>query len=476
MSSILHDLPNEVLCHIFATAIFDPDPERVTDFSTTSISSIYRRLFILISVCSRWQTLCVSTASFWSVIPLSNRWGVSDDAMMNIYLERAKNSNLHLIGDPTGLDQLQYVIAKYGRCVRTLDLSGDKLNSFYETVIDLLSYTTLEYITNLSICRRSLSLITCVIPNSYEDGLSNKLSKSLNILRLRGFTFGWDQMHFSGLVELRLEAVSLKGADMVTKLLFAVSSLPELRRLFLIQMIFDPHRMYNNQPDGPTLPEPVSLQSLELLYLQDVKQDCLPFIMHSINAGSYRIVIGFSSDPEDSSFYGTLNSEQSLSRLKTLGLKDFNIDTLMLFGGGFHPPTIHGMLQAMPTIRSLCMRNYPVHRTTLQALISPYEFATGQDNADFPIIRRLHIIDAYFDNTGLEDLKKVISRHEIQELRLGGTLGNLSDLPERMVRFEDPSDDQHTGPIKSWLQASVSNFAIVRHAKDIAPDFLFSLW
>ncbi|CAE6448347.1 unnamed protein product [Rhizoctonia solani] len=480
----VHDIPAEILLKIFSVFIYDPDPEsqRVLAIDRV-IQSIYQRLFTLIRVCSDWRGICLSKSAFWSLIPLLIRWQGAE----KLCLERAGSSKLHLIGEFKYADpRLLEVITQYGPRIQTLDISGVNPTVVRETVASLLKHGASGCIANLSVRNYQASFRrdrfsesrTLFHPTSSQYASFNKFPDSLRQLRLCGFNLDWGRVHFSGLVELRLQELALEDNLMVTNLLLAVASASNLRSLKLIRMevrrsIIIP----DEELDQVASRLPVSLPSLQSLFLQDIHRDLLLFILQSITPGPYRIIICFT---ESSSFIsqvlnGDPDQEDTL-HIKTLELQDFNIDTLMISGNWLQGFKLHHMLKAMPSIKSLCVRGHTFTKVVLQALVRPPGSTTNGSDTDFPVIRRLHVVNTDFHYLALDKLKEVVNSHSIRELRLGRVLAlepwNLEE--EKMIRFEDPRDSRFTGPIKDWLQANVPNFAVVRRMRDI-PDSEFQM-
>ncbi|KAH7332982.1 hypothetical protein B0J17DRAFT_771468 [Rhizoctonia solani] len=482
---VLHDLPVEILCKIFDTAIHDTDPGTSRDLAVVeAILALYRRLCSLTSVCSHWRRICLSTGSFWSLIPILRRKG--DGPPMDMCLERAGDSKLHLVGEVGVLDpQVVEVITQYGPRIQTLDISGVRHNA-RKIVASVLKHSNSGGIANLSVrdyqaCYRrdrfeqSRNLFS---PDSSEYTLFSRFADSLNVLRLCGFNLNWTQVHFSRLVELRLEEVALEDKAMATNMLLAVASAPELRRLQLSRMEVRQDITRENQSDQP-ISLPVSLRELQSLCLRDIHRDLLPFLLQSINPGSYQTLVGFT---QPSSFYSQSsnfgNAWEDILQIQALELKGFNIDTLMISGNWLSGSKFYDMLWAVPTITSLCIRGHSFNKRALRALIRLPESGKGGGNEHFPTIRRLHILDADFDLTALDELKEVVKSHGVQELRLGRLLVPLpSSREDNMVRFEHPEDGLYTKPIEDWLRATVPNFTVARRMKDI-PDseFWMDIW
>ncbi|CAE6460580.1 unnamed protein product [Rhizoctonia solani] len=483
----LNDLPTEILCNIFDTVIHNATPDTIRDLAVDKvILAFYFRLGCLISVCSHWRGICLSTASFWSLIPILRNWKGAKTPM-DVCLERAGDSELHLVGEVQLLDsRIIKLVAQHGSRIRTLDISGARHDVVRNIVASVLVHSASGRLANFSVrdyqtCYRrhrfelSRNLFS---PDSSECALFSRFASSLRVLRLCGFSLDWSQVRFSGLVELRLEEIALEDEIMAANLLFAVASAPRLCSLQLLKLEVR-HSIAHKGQSNQLTSLPVSLWKLQSLFLRDIHKDLLSFLLRSINPGCYRTFVGFT---EPSSFFSRSPNFRSdwdnILQITALELKDFNINTLMISGNWLSGPDFHDILRAVPTITSLLIRGHLFDKTALRALIRPPKLTINEDNGAFPTILRLHILDAEFDFTALDELKEVVNSHGVQEMSIGGLLApRPSFRGEGMIRFEDPADDLHTNPIRDWLRATVPNFVVARRMADISEsEFWIDTW
>ncbi|CUA68016.1 UDP-glycosyltransferase 85A1 [Rhizoctonia solani] len=415
----LDDLPEEVIAHVFFILINDASPgsQREQPIKTT-IQSIYRYLFILSSVCSDWRRICLSRSAFWSLIPFYRDWKDSE-SMLNLCLERAGGSDIHLGGGLTyGREQkLLELIPNYGPRIRTLNVYAETPDKLPRVVAALQEHSSPGRLSSL--CLTNYQMIQdhdyhhtwpLLFPlASPEHDRFNLFAESLSSLRLWGFKLNWSQLRFSDLVDLQIQHIRVENISEVADLLFAIGSAPKLR----------------------------SLQEYLIRYTTD------------------------------------------LTALKESAPQGYNIDTLMTSRKWIRDcDLLRSFLKALPTIKTLNIAQCEFTKEIFQALVRPTESDPGSET-DFPRIHRLHIMDSTFDCSDLDGLQEVVTSHRIQELKLGGSMdrrkSDRASTPEGWVRFEDPKDDERTTSTVSWLRDNVPKFLLVKRFQDL-PDYDFQTY
>lgn len=483
----VYDIPEEILAHIFLTIINDVGPgNREEQPIKTTIRLSYRYLFTLSSVCSYWRRICLSRGSFWSLIPLYNEWK-DPDCIMNLCLERAGGSAIHLggaLGDIVDARLLDIII-KYGPRIRSLNSYGSHFDVLRNTVFSLLEHSNPGCLVSLSLHNYEITkddhgyhhTWPLLFPtNSPEQALFNTFAESLSTLRLGGFKLNWSQTRFSELVDLKIQHLSAEGLSEIADLLTAIASAPKLRTVLLVDIRLHAYSIQTRPLDRPGA-LPVCHPSLELLYLKDTRWSLLSHIIRSFITGSYRTVINYTRKEYLARYPSDLTS------LETSPLQGYKIDTLMISRNWIQEhDVLRALLKAMPTIQTLYIARCEFTGGIFQALVRPSEVILDSNETDYPIIYRLHVICATFKHTDLNRLKEVVTSHCIQELKLGGSMGESEPeqttiMPEleRFVRFEEPKDNERTAPIRKWLKNTVPKFSLVKNIKDIL-DFDYLIY
>ncbi|CAE6458640.1 unnamed protein product [Rhizoctonia solani] len=479
----LHNLPEEILAHIFFILINNASPgSRQEQPIKTIIQLTYRCLFILASVCSNWRRICLSRTAFWSLIPFYRDWKDSE-SMLNLCLERAGGSNIHLGGGLThGREQkMLEVIPKYGSRIRSLNIYAEIPDKLPSIVAALLEHSIPGSITSLCITNHQM-----IQDNDYhhtwpplfplaspEHDRFNRYAKSLSSLRLWGLKLNWSQLRFSNLVDLQIQHIRVENISEVADLLFVIGSAPKLHSLQLVDVRIHPEVIQTHaiEMQGGL---PVFHPNLEFVFLKNIRWCLLSLLLRSIVPGSYRIVLSYTLKEY------LIRYTTDLAALKESTLQGYNIDTLMTSRRWVRDSDLlHSLLKAIPTIKTLSVAQCEFTRDILRALVRPLEPESNDSETNFPTIRRLHIMDSSFDCPDLGGLKEVVTSHGIQALKLGGSIGGSrsgdTSTPEGWVRFEDSRDEERTAPTVAWLQDNVPKFLLVKHFQDL-PDYDFQTY
>ncbi|KAH7325467.1 hypothetical protein B0J17DRAFT_681479 [Rhizoctonia solani] len=468
LAAITYRLPDEIIAAIFSFSMGgDPSQEELP--LKDGIRSIYRRLYTLFAVCSNWLRIGLSTGALWSLIPVLE-YESKGSRYSGIYLglERFTSTNLYLAGDLSGQLDNDFLtsITHFGSRFRSLNLCGETYDTLKDTVACILRQATPGHLTDFSVCYRRCYPTPqpkyLFPPDSFEHIILMGVAVLLNTLRLSGFGLDWSTLRFTGLVQLRFQATQFKDASVMNAFLFAIASAPALHTLEMIDVYSAPIWLPNEQPTPR-----VSLPSLRTLYLQDLDEEILLPVVHSIAPGPYQTILSFISGdgfvirnhPEGESYYGWLSA-----------LRDSKIDTLMIFGGWTLGYELNSILGALPSIQSLYIGDYYLDEEMLRALVRPIEFDTYSGNFNFPKIRVLYFWDCTFflsDGSTLYSFKEVVTSHGIQELGLGGKMAFSECISPQPVRFDDPDGDYYTAPIKKWLTDNVPKFKLINSPNEL---------
>ncbi|CAE6435557.1 unnamed protein product [Rhizoctonia solani] len=478
----LRDLPEEVIAHVFFILIHDASPgsQREQPIKTT-IQSIYRYLFTLASVCSDWRRICLSRGAFWSLIPFYRDWKDSE-SMLNLCLERAGGSDIHLGGGLTyGREQkLLELIPNYGLRIRTLNVYAETPDKLPRVVAALQEHSSPGRLSGL--CLTNYQMIQdhdyhhtwpLLFPlASPEHDRFNLFAESLSSLRLWGFKLNWGQLRFSDLVDLQIQHIRVENISEVADLLFAIGSAPKLRSLQLVDVRIHPE-VIGTHPIEIQGGLPVFHPNLQFVFFKNLRWCLLSLILRSIIPGSYKIVLSYTLREY------LIRYTTDLTALKESAPQGYNIDTLMTSRKWVRDcDLLRSFLKALPTVKTLNIAQCEFTKEIFQALVRPTESDPGSD-ANFPRIHRLHIMDSTFECSDLDGLQEVVTSHRIQELKLGGSMdrrkSDRASTPEGWVRFEDSKDDEHTTSTVAWLRDNVPKFFLVKRSQDL-PDYDFQTY
>ncbi|CAE6492814.1 unnamed protein product [Rhizoctonia solani] len=320
----MYNLPDELLAHIFLITTHNAD---LVDLHIDPfIKSYYQQLFILTSVCSRWRSICLSQGSFWSKIPLShNVKGKAFGFIMDLCLERARDSDLHVVG---------LVIARHGPQIRSGIIEGNHPSELHRALLMLLDFSRPGNIATLYIRDYEASLHPhssgpwyLFHPTSAEHAQLTTFVKHLTELCVKDRCV---------LVSLTLQGVIIEDISTMINLLIALPSAPRLQHLKLLDLapnaFLDYTQQFNQHPHLP-----VRLASLQSLLMKDLDADFIFVLLQAIAPGSYPITLSFSSQShlftllEGLASRKTANDDlKDMPAPNAFTLRDFNIDTLAL--------------------------------------------------------------------------------------------------------------------------------------------------
>lgn len=231
-----HDLPVEVLAHIF-TLVQEPRTRlRALRGSLRWIPSICH-------VCRRWRSIAISTPLLWNTI-VSRGWQ-RDRSWIPIALERAAGAPLEVLVDiwsHTGPSKAQIVR-------ETLELLLPHSSTFRTVEFEFDSHHPNDDPSLLALVSRSLVLMTKVVglhlihlgewassPLPFDAADFNQ-SGSLRYLTLAGvYTLPWSSPAYTSLRSLDLQSIS--SPPDVEKFLDILRACPELERLNVVNCDF----------------------------------------------------------------------------------------------------------------------------------------------------------------------------------------------------------------------------------------------
>ncbi|CAE6350714.1 unnamed protein product [Rhizoctonia solani] len=439
------------------------------------VTNQYRRLHVLIGVCSAWRNLVLSDGKFWSVVPIipqrSSRY-MSTAAQLS--LQRSAGCSLHLVVElfmsrPDISTFFLRMLNCNGPRFRSINLKGD-CGLVIMQAINLLSSTTngQKSLDDLSICYHDPQVtdpIRLSPTSDWEQAVFNQMLGSLRILRLRGAIFDARGISFLSLTYLRIQHIRLESHAKIEELLWVLSSSSQIRMLELITVFTC------SEVDVPPQRNrfPVPLPALRRLYLEDLFQDMLNFVLSSIEPGPHRVTLHLTSNclwiynPEEIVIVG----------MQGLRLREFNIDTLVLttrFGEAIFDGA-RKLLELMLTVTTLLVDGYELSSSYLNQLIRITDPAYS-----FPNLTKLHISRSMISPINLDLLKAVVTSHSIHDLGLGLCVNFIED--GRISRHCLEKPHERLDAIRNWFlnATTVTWLAHSFSARPPAPEFESDIW
>ncbi|KAG8727716.1 hypothetical protein FRC11_012620 [Ceratobasidium sp. 423] len=474
-------LPGEIMSSIFHMAINIAELETTEQRATRNLlQTRYRHLHALLSVCSSWRRLIISHGTFWSIVPVFPQ---KNDRYMptaaQLSLERSTGCGLHLVAElfmrrPDISNFVSSLLTCYGPRFRTINLKADYGSIMNQAISVLLTSTTNApgLLDELSMCfhhgqiGRASNFFYLTLLNNSQQAAFKRMLGSLCVLKLRGLRIDFIGVSFVSLAQLRVQDIRFDDHTRVAEILWALSSSTQVNTLELISVT-----AFSNTPEVPSSNKPpVSLPTLRFLYLEDLFQDMLNFVLAWIEPRHHRV---------------TLNLTSSCSRrcgstgvdvvgLAGLRFQDSRIDTLMLtprFGDAIDG-SVRTLLRLMPTVSSLHIDGYQLGSNYLRQLIR-----LPDPGYIFPHLTKLHISRSLVSPGDLDILKEVVSSHAIESLGLGLIVSWLEGGITQRSHFQNPHEQYD--PVRNWLLDAtplVSWLPDNLTANPPAPEFESGVW
>ncbi|KAG8687402.1 hypothetical protein FRC11_007288 [Ceratobasidium sp. 423] len=304
---------------------------------------------------------------------------------------------------------------------------------------------------------------------SSQAALEQILS-SLRVLRLKAVHISVDNLMFRNLVELRIQEVMVgRDVDLV-QFLSALAPASQLRTLEMISMT-----SYVDPGVTPAVRDfPIHFPSLETLFLAGLLSNVIHTVLGSIAPGEYRILFSASSNClRRMEQTGGINA--GINGLN-IALHDHKVDTLIL-NNHWHPTnpsTTAALLSIMPTLTTIYFIDWVLDQGTLSALTR-----TTMDT-HFPQFHKMHISQCVIHDIGdPTEFMAMIMSHRVQELTLGGWLGEVLDTTSdnTTVDVEITGPDMRTDPIRDWLYQNVPKLTLLEPEKDVGfKEFNTGVW
>ncbi|KAL5632290.1 hypothetical protein ACGC1H_000334 [Rhizoctonia solani] len=198
----IHELPREILSEIFMNAVFaSPNaskPEPLED----NVTRMYLTLHNILGVCKVWRDIASNQGTLWAVIPIfdfPSRTREGKDKQVDTVLLRSivrAKGHLHLVATQP-CDTYAALLAALAPRFRTANISSKSRSSVRKALDFFLGWDSFGSFALSQLCvhqKRDESYFykppkqkNYVFPrNSPDQGLFEKLSQNLSLLRIRG--------------------------------------------------------------------------------------------------------------------------------------------------------------------------------------------------------------------------------------------------------------------------------------------------
>ncbi|CAE6437090.1 unnamed protein product [Rhizoctonia solani] len=470
----IYRLPPEILGNIFELAISSTENDLPME---SAIIESCLCLYRILGVCSAWRKVGIAHAPLWTLVPVISHTipaVAPTEKSASLSLERAGGVGLRLVADVDSLGQLgpsfREKLVEDGARFRSVSLRSGYDGGLEGALDSLLDTIIPGSIAELSLAFESLDIREGLHEDSGPFYLFNYFSPhrratfaqvlgSVRILRLKNIVPHMDSVSLGNLLELRIHGVAFGPDNILTDFLLALSTAPQLQTLDIISVTTCQMADLPASADSA----PLSLPSLQTLFLENLLCNVLHTVLHSIKPGEQRVVLSL-----------THNALSTLSSIGYVGEGDFDafitairphpIDTLVLnimnpFGGSNR---LRPLLSIMPSLTTIYFDHMSLDCEALVELTRISNPTHSQIN--IPQLRRVYIsrttIYSIKDQT---PLKNMLSSHPLEELVLGGRFTGVLDItllgtaPDACVDIACP--DMIT--IKTWLQENIPKFKLL---------------
>ncbi|KAG8726402.1 hypothetical protein FRC11_000209, partial [Ceratobasidium sp. 423] len=309
---------------------------------------------------------------------------------------------------------------------------------------------------------------------STNHDLFTNLIGSLSILRINGVNIWWGEITFSDkLVELRLQSVVLDDKSMLLGFLQVLRSAPELQQLKIISVValsgLDSDSDLDEPQPSDTPVAKYSFPKLRSLLLGDLDFYTLNILLDSIVPGSHHTRLCLTA--KSRRIYDLEEGHVDVDMQLYFGLLERSrVDTLIIDGTcknvlWLGTTGLRRVLQALPTLKTLKIGFWTLHKQDLQALERPQSVSSDPDVIPFPSLESLCIIGTIIWDT--EALSRVATSHPLQTMELGGRIPTSG--PDEWAILKD--DHQ----VVRQLRATVPHFQLVNDILRIE-DFNEDMW
>ncbi|KAH7318848.1 hypothetical protein B0J17DRAFT_301620 [Rhizoctonia solani] len=297
----IYQLPSEVLTRIFQLATYHTLSEDELDIDY-ALTTIYRSLYRIISVCSVWRNTALPHRALWTVIPLfydNSLSSLRNETLVRVHLERAGCLKLYLAVNMGHRDNLAPLVedtlvanrSRFG----SMNIFAKSTNSIKNILKCFTKLGSPLNIDEMSLCTKSYSPNQRTAPPLHRIFDSNlvhratleRIVSSLRILRMRGVRLPTENIIFNNLVELRIQDVNLGRDTTVIKFL---PKLIHASHLHTLEMILVTAK--ENEKPLESITPLTPFLSLKKFYLEDLMLNVMRAVLRSMVPGPYRFILG----------------------------------------------------------------------------------------------------------------------------------------------------------------------------------------
>ncbi|QRV97062.1 F-box-like protein [Ceratobasidium sp. AG-Ba] len=382
----INRLPSEVLVMIFTLAT-----QRWINHDYVAVESQEVSATSLSSVCSQWRSLMLQSAPFWTRIDLdlSGIHAETSYLIADLWVDRSQNAPLEVsVAEGEGIQDSGVIITSWDvdRAVRFLSPLMQRVSAFQ---IQAYGLSSSDPIDKLLACwikegqfgsARSLGIFMDDSPWNFPGNGDmyvfpirfSEFFGSLKTLSLCNAMVAFDNLVFSGLVELRLEFMH-EWNPTTSEIAKILSCSPKLRLLTLI----------NVQVSSLSTPAPSSavLNDLETLTLESERPSDLWSILQSISSSSSAIRLSLMLE----------EAHEYMSELQSFVMR-CKVVMLCLVRNTVADRLFAASIPRAPYLRTLALKNLVLtHNVVYEGTILG---SYGPPTLElWPTLREMHIID-----------------------------------------------------------------------------------
>ncbi|KAL5636263.1 hypothetical protein ACGC1H_004920 [Rhizoctonia solani] len=440
------------------------------------LHQIYRGVYTLLGVCSRWQKVIKNRGTFWSMIPVLQAPQSVDSESQKIHekyrqatlisLERARGCFLDIAAvlEP-GFSSKHFDLLKGHLCrIRAINVIASGRDDIRCVTDVILQGSGLpSSLSELSIYQRQVEYHrdpeahdAIYSPESPELARFNELLQSLAVLRINGAHMHWDMLVFSHrLTKLRLQAINF-GTDhaMVGRLRHSLASATGLRELELVSV----KSFRSSSLEALLVFTSPFAPNLESLLLDDLCMNTLIHLLKDIMFPLHRLTLHLTPNIQ---FFnlpgGTWQKFSGFIGILQLVSKKRSVHTLCVHRDiELTAELLASLIKSVPMLHTLLLDQRVLTTEHCNALKRPETLENEPHSSSYPSFKCLR-----FSRVTIEDMvafKDMVASHSqsMKQLILGGHMQvpSLSDL-----------DNYCTGDDQDKDREIISLF------ENIVPDF-----
>ncbi|CAE6345162.1 unnamed protein product [Rhizoctonia solani] len=461
----INRLPNEILPEIFLHVIF-PDSDLDSPPMKKRITTMYRSLYDLISVCSEWKKIILARGYFWSIIPITDLTLSTDRSSCTTrrILESSSGTDLHLAAVldymPHGQNDLNY-LSEHASRVQSINIMTKSRFVIIPILDQFRQLDSSGKLSEISINYREPFHPTGLpgefdyifLPRSTEQELFKELLARLSIVRLSGSPLSWDGVTFSHrLVELELRDFSWGYDIALSGFLAALPPATQLQNLKIISVETCPYLRTSQSTMTRTK---ISLPSLQNLVLRDLYYNTFHYLLMSLTSHSHRLTLHLTNKAFQIRRLGASEPEDVFAQTVVDLFRGVTAGALWLSGDRhdpwMSPEDLWELLNAMPGLDTLVMDDCDYDLDYSEMLERP----SNSDKFTFPWLKTMQFTRARIRSE--DAFKSMVETYSnsLERMELGACIGNGSEFSNSHGPVEEDED------IAIWLQERVPEFELI---------------